>query len=295
MKKIFLIIISLLLISCSKKEKLDLSSIQWIADFQYIESEIYKIDTKGKIPAPKIPITVENITKNCIIDLGSYNLILNENSFDLKEFEPFRLISKQIAVREMLLEEGILNQITIFNEKQEGALAYLMKKSIPSSNFNGLIGWQYLENKMITFDLQNNLIGLKNCNKVDKPSIQYYTGETPSKENSMLKFTGKLYNAPITMSISTSLRHTQISPEILSQLNINNQGKFVTIDSLLIGNQMIQNVTCKINKNQLLLEPENYDPIDIVIGLNEIKQFILTVNFCEKEFYLEKYTVSKKN
>ena len=280
----------LFFISCSKSDRaVDFSAIPWIAEYGYLETEIFPITTTGQIPAPKISVTIESITKNCIIDLGAYDLVLNEKDYDLQNFEPFRLANRQISTREMMLEEGVLTSINFLNQKVNNVFVFLVKKSIPPANFSGLLGWQFFKDQTITFDLKNNLVGIKNCIEITAPSIDFYSSENPSIKNSMLKFNGSLYGKSLTMSISTSLRHTQISPEILTELGIHNNGKFAKVDSITVGEHILNDVTCQVNKNLVLLEPETKEPIDIIIGLNEIKAFILTLNFCDNKLYLSKY------
>jgi len=289
MKKYIIFISFLFLFSCSKSErKIDFEKISWIAEYGYLEAEIYPITTTGQIPAPKISVTVENITKNCIIDLGTYDFVLNEKDYDLQEFEPFRLVNRQISTREMMLEEGVLTSINFLGQEENDIFVFLMKKSIPSVSFSGLLGWQFFKDKIVTFDLKNNLVGIKNCSDIQSPSIKYFTSENPSIKNSMLKFEGTLYGNQITMSISSSLRHTQISPEILSQMEIKNNGKFAKVDSISFGDHILTDVTCQVNKDLVLLEPETKEPIDIIIGLNELKSFLFTVNFCKNTLHLSK-------
>ena len=189
----------------------------------------------------------------------------------------------------MMLEEGVLSSIQFLNREENDNFVFLMKKSIPTASFSGLLGWQFFKDNMITFDLKNNLIGIKNCIEPPITPIQFYTSENPSVKNSMLKFVGSVYGKPVTMSISTSLRHTQISPEILSQLEIGGNSKFAKIDSIQIGNFIFNDVTCQVNKNLVLLEPETREPIDIIIGLKDLKNYLLTVNFCNKNLYLSQY------
>jgi hypothetical protein len=98
----------------------------------------------------------------------------------------------------------------------------------------------------------------------------------------MLKFKCSLQGRPITASISTSIRHSFISPEFIRQNEVISN-KYITLDSLIVGEIIFDEITCFINKNQLLLEPDNKNPIDLIIGLNEIKKYPLLINFCENK------------
>ena len=88
------------------------------------------------------------------------------------------------------------------------------------------------------------------------------------------------------MSASTSLRYSQVSPEILKQTGQPYAGDFVTIDSLTIGTTLLQDIRCHVNEDLVLLEPETDAPIDFILGLNEIRDFLFTIDFCDKKLYL---------
>ncbi|MBN2281427.1 MAG: hypothetical protein JXQ65_12675 [Candidatus Marinimicrobia bacterium] len=289
MKKFLLpIAIFSLLMSCSNKQSQpDYSSIAWIAELDYQEAEVFPVITTGRIPAPKIPVTVENLTRNCILDLGTYDFVLHERDYDLQQFEPSRLVNRQISTREMMLEEGLLSRVTFLGQERQDIFTYLMKKCEPAACFSGLVGWQFFKDQRITFDLKNNLVGIQTPRESLAGGQVFYTSENPAQKNNMLKFDGFFYNEPVTLSFSTSLRHTQISPEILARLNIRHDGTFTQVDSIQAGQVFFHHVTGQINNNLVLLEPETRRPIDIIIGLNELKHWLLTVDFSNGIFYLK--------
>lgn len=287
MKQSIIIFITLLLTSCTVEKKQDLSGIKWINRFQYNQDDIHRIKTTGRIPGPKVPVTVEGTTHNCIIDLGTYDFILSEKYYDLADFNPNRIVNRQVSARDMLLEEGILSEINILNLDSLDIFVYLMKKCDGPEQFAGLIGWQFFQNSLLTIDLENNLIGIKECAEIQRQDIDFHTGKNPAEKNSMLKFQGTINNHPVVMSISTSLRYSQISPELLAIIGIDNRKKYAPIDSVQIGNHLLTSVTCLVDKDQVLLEPEYEDPIDFILGLNEIKDLVLTINFCNNQIYLD--------
>jgi hypothetical protein len=149
---IFLVLI--LLFSCSKNKPVDLSQIEWINQYGFKTEEIHTFNSTGFVPAPKIPITIEGIDKNCVLALGSYDLIINERHFDLQKFEPYRITNKQIATRDMLLEEGITDEITIMGQPVNHVLTYLMKKSDSKDDFAGFIGWQFFQDNQLMIDMK---------------------------------------------------------------------------------------------------------------------------------------------
>ncbi len=288
MKKSILILLTIVLASCTVEKKQDLATITWIEDFQYNQDEIHSVKTTGRIPGPKVPVTVENITRNCIIDLGTYDFILSEKYYDLAGFNPNRIVDWQVSTRDMLLEEGVLSEVDILDLDSLNVLGFLMKKCDGPDRFAGLIGWQLFRDKLLTIDLKNKLVGIKECAEIQREGIEFFTGANPSHKNSMLKFNGAINNYPVVMSISTSLRHSQVSPELLEIIGIENKQKYVTLDSLSVGQHLLSEMTCLVNEDLSLLEPDFQKPIDFILGLNDIKDFILTVNFCNNQIYLEK-------
>lgn len=283
MKKQLFVFIFIFFASCTKKEDTDLSNIQWIQKFNFQTNQVYKVSTTGIVPAPKIPFTIEGITKNSILALGTYDLILNEEFFDLKNFEPYRLTNRQISTKDMLLEEGIADSLKIFNTNFDGIRTYLIKKSDSQENFAAMIGWQFFQSQLLIIDMDNNLLGMKDCDNSDFDGVDFYTSENPVNGNNMLKFQCVLNGQTVTASISTSIRHTYISPEFLINNNIDFNKDYSTLDSLRIGNVVFRDFTCFINKDQLLLEPDNKKPINLIIGLNLIKKHPLIIDFCKNK------------
>ncbi len=293
MKKSIIILLTLLLTSCTVKKKQDLSTLPWVDEFQYTKEEIQSVKTTGRIPGPKVPVTVENITNNCIIDIGTYDFILSEKHYDLENFNPNRIVNRQVSTRDMLLEEGMLDEVDILTLDSLDVFVYLMKKCDGPDQFAGLIGWHFFQDKLLTIDLKSKLVGIKACADIQRKDIEFFTGTNPSEKNTMLKFKGAINNHPVVMSVSTSLRHSQISPEFLDMIGITSRQKYVTLDSVSIGEHLLTEVTCLVNNDLVLLEPEFRDPIDFILGLNDIKDFILTVNFCNNQIYLDKASPKK--
>jgi hypothetical protein len=267
-----------MLAGCSKKQISKTPEILWIKEYGLTPQEIFEVKINGRIPAPKIPLTIESITKNCIIALGTYDFVLNEKYFDLKKFEPLRLTNKKISTYEMLLEEGVMNKITLFDSTWNGIHAHLMKNSSPHFNAAGMIGWQFFQSHLLFLDMQHKLMGIQKDGTPIENAQPFSISKKPSVENSMLIFKGKLNNRPVTLSLSTENRHTIVNPFFLKNIGAEAKGKYTRLDSLYIENLLFEKITCAIDNNENLPASAN-DPIDIILGLNELKKFLLIIDF----------------
>ena len=294
---VYIFLSSMLFFNCERRNsKLDLSTLSWIDQYGYNSEEVISANIRGRIPGPKIPVTIGTETHFCMIDLSHFGLILKDNAFDEMSFEPQRIVSLGEGDGEMMLEEGFLTNCTIFGQDYETLYSAMLKSSnikIPSS---GLVGRNFLLGGRITFDLSNNVLSyskrtLPSLSEISKSGqiIKIDLSDENLGNTGLIKFSGTIKGRPICMTLNTRSRHSLISPELVREIAGEKQAgkKFFALDSLYVGDYLFLDQVCELNPEQLTLEPRYKEPIHLSIGLETLQDIIATIDFNEELFMIE--------
>jgi len=283
------LIISSLITNCQKQPRIpELTEISWIKNYNYKTENIFPVKTSGKIPGPRISVTIGEESQYCLLDFNKQGLIISENAYKSLKFEPVHLVNSFSGNDEMLLEAGYLENVKILDLEYETIYASIVKHSKTKFSEKGVIGPEFLFNNCFTLDLKNGICAFsQDIESINLPDQNLITlKDLSSQDNIPFKFYGNINNSKTLMAISTTKRKSQISPELLQQLSGSSYKKEFSIDTLEINNKIFINVLCNVNPD---IAQDFYaeEPLHFLIGLNVLEKSLLTINFKKELMLLE--------
>jgi len=291
---VFIILISSIPSGCSRQAGTpEAATIPWIERYGYTDQEIFPLITGGTIPGPRLAISVNGSTQFVLLDLISYGLILGDRTFKSSKFEPQRISNFTLGNTELLVEEGYLHDVKILDMDFNLLYAAIIRRADPPLKAKGWLGKDFFLNGRMTIDMRNRILAFsthpaKALEEIADPSaiLEIDLLKGASSIPGLIKFHGVAGRDSVLMTLDTRSYACRISPELAGELGGGN-GRTCKVDSLHIGNILLTDLNCSINEDQLLIEPESFEPIHISIGIEIIGQRLLTLDFKENRMLLE--------
>jgi len=300
-KEILFLIILIIFISsfsCDKFNKeLEPSQISWIAEKGYQTENVVEMRTKGKIPAPEIQMYINGESYWLALDVSQPFLILKETEFNLQNFAPSRIVSKVKGSNEMLMEDGFIKDIRIMGTEYDMVHCSLLKNSTQKIYCKGFIGRNFFQYKILTLDFHNGVMAYSEDDKIktleNSHKIPVYFEKTEYDNYPLIFFTGMLDSIEVMMTLNTCRRFSQITPALANQINDSGQNNFITIKEVSIEDFTTGPVKCEVNQNLSYSSPQGEKFLDFSMGLNILRDYLVTFDFADSCFYLEKYQQKK--
>lgn len=300
-KEILFLIILILFISsfsCDKFNKeLEPSQISWIAEKGYQTENVVEIRAKGKIPAPEIQMYINGESHWLALDVSQPFLILKETKFNLQNFAPSRIVSKVKGSNEMLMEDGFIKNIRIMGTEYDKVHCSLLKNSTQKIYCKGFIGRNFFQDKILTLDFHKGIMAYSEDETIqpleESHKIPVYFGKTEYDNYPLIYFTGMLDSIEVVMTLNTCHRFSQVTPALAHQINDSGQDDFITIKEVRIGDFKTGPLKCKVNQNLGYSSPRGEKFLDFSMGLNILRNYLVTFDFADSCFYLEKYQQKK--
>lgn len=283
MRKTWLILL-FALAGCSSGEKeIDISSIRWVQDFGYSADQVFHFNVSGKVPGPQIPVYINDEKIYMLVDFLFDYMIIKENRIKGVNFEPQRINTKMFLGSEMMFEEGFIHNVKFLGKEYSDLYILALKKSDLPFKPDGIIGKNFFSNSVLTIDYQNRLFGIREGH-LGIPAgiteryraIKFYMDSAPTGYTTCLKLNGSIDGTNSVITISTFFSMSTISPEIVKSITGNRTPSIYTIDTLKIGDWIFTGIKCVVEERQLDISPESSDFIHLTLGVDFIKDKILT-------------------
>jgi len=279
--------------ACSRQTALpDLSQIAWIESLGYTSDEVIPLLVSGSVPGPRVSLSVNGQSRYVLLDLFGYDLLLADNAFGAVNFEPQRLANLQMGYTKLLVEEGFLHDVRLLNEDYDILYASVIKRAEPALASDGWLGKSFLMNGRVTIDVGNKILAytenLRPLNELLPADqlIDIHIRKGYSQKPGLIKCYGKVRQDSVCLTLSTQVFATQISPELVSQLGGSSARNTYTLDTLQIGSLYFTELNCQIHPDQLSIEPENPEPIQLTVGMEILRQQLLTIDFPAQQLVL---------
>ncbi len=265
----------------------------WIEKYGYSQDEVLKLYSGRGFAGPLIEVKVENTVKKMLIDFSTVDLLLKEDVFTKIDFEPQRISSLVKGKVDIMFEEGYVHNVGIFNELYPIVYASLVKRSNVPFKPNGIVGLSYIMDGRITLDGPNSLSAFTKSPRRSFSDIN--SGEervdinidfSSDNRTGQVTFKGYFQDREVTVMLKTDISKSIIDPDFVSSIFEDYDESEIEIDSLVIGSAVISELECEIDRNPFL-DIESIKQIDILLGVDILDQFILTVDFIEKSLILE--------
>jgi hypothetical protein len=285
----------LLLAACSREPALpDLSGIPWVTEFAYNSDHVFALLSSGSSPGPRVKVTVNGDSEFLLIDLNSIDLFLNDNCFRNIHFEPQRMSNHITATSEILVEEGFLHDVSFLGNRYPVLYVSVIKRSSPPYRIPGIIGRNFLIDGQLTFDMPNKVLAFSTDPTIspgdltaDSNLVDISLKLKNNDDLGMFKFPCRVNGTPCLATLSTNSKKTQISQQLAQMISPKADIKNTTIESLQVGSKIFHGINCDINAELITLEPENADPIDILIGIDLLKRAVWTIDFISRQMFIQ--------
>jgi len=280
-------LILLLVAACTNEPTLpDLSTISWIDDYGYNSRDLLQFKSSGRVPGPQVKVSVNTETQYLLIDVNTIDFLIRENTFRDVNFEPQRLSNRISETSEMMFEEGFLHNVSFLNMDYPILYVSMIKSSSDPFLARGIIGRNFLVDGQMTIDMQNNIFAYStnpavslNDLTADSNLVEINLKLRNTDPLGLLKFYCTINGANYLATLSTRLNTTQISADLASLITGKKSNLKADIESLKIGSREFSGITCDVNNDLMILEPENSEFISIIIGMDVVGQCLWTIDF----------------
>lgn len=283
----YLLVGFLFIAACTGEPALpDFATILWIESYGYQASEIFPVISSRTVPGPQVKVSVNHKSQYLLLDFNAIDLVLRENIFKDANFEPQRMSNRIGETGEILLEDGFLHDVSLLGTNYPILYVSIIKHSSVPFKAKGVIGRNFLIDGQLTLDMQNKLMGFSSEPEhapgalfADSMLVPINLNRNSDDNRGLLKFFCYINGTKHQAILSTRSATTQISPDLAELLSGKRNAPKITVESLKVGNKLFFDVPCRINKDMLTLEPENPEPIDLILGMNLISRCVLTIDF----------------
>lgn len=292
---LFIALLTLVLfLSCDQLSKeLKPAEISWIKKKGFQNENVEPLRAKGKVPAPEVQLVLNDKKHWLALDVAQPYLILKETRFEIKNFAPTRIVSIVKGNNEMLMEDGTVQNIQVLGSDYDIAHCSLLKQSSEEITSTGLIGRNFYDNKIVTLDFKNGAVAYTEDREIkplkDSYKISFEMKDSEYVKYPMIYFTGLIDSLNILMTINTTRRFSQISPELAQKITNHQNKKYITVEELQVEKFHIKNIKCRINANLIYSSPRQGDILHFSMGLNILKNYLVTLDLRSSCFFLEKH------